>query len=776
MDVYESGEDWVVEEEDDGFYEVVVPTKITGWRTQAKLVVTERSSSWANDGCMFGLYKRGSHEVLEIPKCAVHHPSINLAVEALEKATAKVRTSAFSKDSREGGLRYVQLQVERSTGKISLTLIWAASELKYAQPALSRLTKELSKSFPQLWHSMWCHCNEGPGNNIFTRNGKNWYKLSGNEFVREPIAAGEFGWLYFTPLTFRQGNMDGFDILALDVAKSIPGEKFSERLKGATNNTLCDSPISTSEYDSDGDENKKDLTLGDIMKMMEEGKQVGDNRSGQKASYMVASAGEALKAGQALGAEVLVVDPPRKGLEEEVLQELCKPVNPNQPQVESPKVLTMADSLVNWTNDVQTLVYLQMEKAGDKRGDRVRARSEAEVGGSPEEPPTKKNPTYGSQQYWEDRYMTSHQKVEGHKRTEEDSPEALHAWYFTYEDLSPLLLPLILGNGKDEECEGDEIASRQPSGDAPNSHNCSDGNGSENAKTEEKKGNVTPEQQMFNLDNNSGGNGNATEYEVDGTDGDGSFGSESREDEVRDHVEVLDEEGESDDDDSEQPQRRDGLSKSGAISILEVGCGDVPLGRDLAKSIESFESQTGVPPSSIIEKMVCVDYAPSCIAALKKEGRPSANKIPICYEIGDARKLSYDDASFELILEKGTMDAMLSDSDEGVRNCNLIIAEFARLLSTGGCFVIVSHVNAHVPAGLQWLDNIVLPGLRMNCKHTKWEIEVHGNSGEDVRVENGETEEQESPGPAVYLIHKIESKKEATESDPPTIPLRFFSY
>lgn len=94
------------------------------------------------------------------------------------------------------------------------------------------------------------------------------------------------------------------------------------------------------------------------MKMMEEGKQVGDNRSGQKASYMVASAGEALKAGQALGAEVLVVDPPRKGLEEEVLQELCKPVNPNQPQVESPKVLTMADSLVNWTNDVQTLVYV----------------------------------------------------------------------------------------------------------------------------------------------------------------------------------------------------------------------------------------------------------------------------------------------------------------------------------------------------------------------------------------------------------------------------------
>ena len=223
MDVQQSGEDWVVEAEDDGFYQVVVPSKITEWRTQAKLVVTSKSSSWLNDGCLFGLYKRGTHEVLSIPTCSVHHPSINRAVKVLEEATAKVGTAAYSKESREGGLRYVQLQVERSTGKICLTLVWFATELKFAQPALSRLTKELSRSAPDLWHSMWCHCNDSPGNNIFNRNPKGWYQLSGNEFVREPLAVGDYGYLYFTPLTFRQGNMDGFDILAKDVAKWIPG-------------------------------------------------------------------------------------------------------------------------------------------------------------------------------------------------------------------------------------------------------------------------------------------------------------------------------------------------------------------------------------------------------------------------------------------------------------------------------------------------------------------------------------------------------------------------
>ena len=99
------------------------------------------------------------------------------------------------------------------------------------------------------------------------------------------------------------------------------------------------------------------------MERMNDGDQFPDQtdlgeRSGTKASYTVASAGAALRAGDALGADVLVVDPPRKGLEDDVLAELCKPFNPKQPNVESPNMLTIDDYLVNWTNDVQTLIYV----------------------------------------------------------------------------------------------------------------------------------------------------------------------------------------------------------------------------------------------------------------------------------------------------------------------------------------------------------------------------------------------------------------------------------
>jgi 23S rRNA (uracil1939-C5)-methyltransferase len=81
-------------------------------------------------------------------------------------------------------------------------------------------------------------------------------------------------------------------------------------------------------------------------------------RFGSKATYAVASAGSALRSGQALGSDVLIVDPPRKGLEDDVLDELCKPFNPRQPNVESPSMMTLEDYRVNWTNDVQTLIYV----------------------------------------------------------------------------------------------------------------------------------------------------------------------------------------------------------------------------------------------------------------------------------------------------------------------------------------------------------------------------------------------------------------------------------
>lgn len=397
IDVIRNGKDWATEDHDDGFYQVVVPSAVRGWRTQAKLVASPKSSSWAKDGCQFGLYERGTHKVLGIPNCAVHHPSINRAIQLLTTATAKVGTAAFNEQSREGGLRFVQCQVERTTGKVALTLIWNAETLKEAQPSLSYLVKELNRLDSNLWHSIWCHCNNGPGNNIFSRNANRWHRINGPEYIKEPLPVGEFGWLYFSPLTFRQGNLDGFDIIANDVARAIPGgSKVCELYAGVGLLGLTALAYHSEENDGDplewircSDENPSNLhsfrlavrslppsinganlkryrtegdvsvTLAELATMVASGEAPPQpKKQFEKAKYFVSSAGNALKSGQALGANLLIVDPPRKGLEEDVLIELCKPFKPNQPYVETATLLTIPDEQVNWTNDVKLLIYV----------------------------------------------------------------------------------------------------------------------------------------------------------------------------------------------------------------------------------------------------------------------------------------------------------------------------------------------------------------------------------------------------------------------------------
>lgn len=104
------------------------------------------------------------------------------------------------------------------------------------------------------------------------------------------------------------------------------------------------------------------MTLGELIAQMESSDTTtlpdSSEHKGEKTSYLVATAAAALKAGQALGANVMIVDPPRRGLEDEVLDELCKPFNLLQDYVEIKTMLTIPDEKVNWTNDVETLIYV----------------------------------------------------------------------------------------------------------------------------------------------------------------------------------------------------------------------------------------------------------------------------------------------------------------------------------------------------------------------------------------------------------------------------------
>lgn len=277
----------------------------------------------------------------------------------------------------------------------------------------------------------------------------------------------------------------------------------------------------------------------------------------------------------------------------------------------------------------------------------------------------KEPPPYGSQEYWEERYQ-KHRKVEkeGENGTDgEDDAVPYHQWYFTFSELSPLILPLVLGSGsishdrEDESVDGNSRIDDDREGKQPE----------EQADTAVKDDSesVNPGENSPAAENDDVDNDNESDYL------------------------------EGEEDEEEELKEREGLAKNGPISVIEIGCGDMPLGRDLALELAQFEKATGASADNIVKEIVCCDYSSTVIDLCKENQRQDLqarasksgggiNCVEVDYVTADARKLPYPDSNFDLIMDKGTLDAMLSDKETGASNCTKIMADCARVLKEGG--------------------------------------------------------------------------------------------
>jgi SAM-dependent methyltransferase len=413
------------------------------------------------------------------------------------------------------------------------------------------------------------------------------------------------------------------------------------------------------------------------------------------------------------------------------------------------------------------------------------------------EPP----PSYGTQDYWDSRYKSFLAPL---PPTEGNDALPNHAWYFTYSDLRPLLLPLILGDQvadilDDEilENELDPTESNQDDdetyGEQDDEHDGDQDEENDEAQNEDQE----EEENMANLNGRRILNCNSSLDEANGKEGkeaeqnsgneevklgeEGRLGEEAKD---GDDGGCDDFEGGSididydEDDQDDEPNARIGVSKDGPASILEIGCGDVPLGTDLVMQLMLLSKKGHFDLDQVFKKVICCDFSSTVISMLKSQkfefngmsdlDQEYLGKIVEFQEV-DARSMSqFQDSSFQIVMDKGTLDAMLSDKLNGIKYCQDITAEMARVLTIGGYIFIVSHLNANFQNGLDWLHEVIFSGLKAAGKGVSWEIEVHGN---DVPISSDGKDD--NPGPCVYIIEKQQSQ---SNDDEIPITLKFLTY
>lgn len=200
--------------------------KAIGWRCRAKLAVRGTSVN-----PQIGLFRERSHDVVSIPFCRVHHPRINEAVELIRQLLIEEQITPYNEQTFQGHLRYLQLVVERKSGKVQLTLVVNSDgELVLNAPWV----KKLWEKGAGLWHSLWINCNTLRTNTIF---GHDWFLYRGERFAEERFDNRS---VFFHPASFAQANLDLFEMMIKQIKTSISsGNRLVEYYAGVGAIGLC---------------------------------------------------------------------------------------------------------------------------------------------------------------------------------------------------------------------------------------------------------------------------------------------------------------------------------------------------------------------------------------------------------------------------------------------------------------------------------------------------------------------------------------------------------
>jgi 23S rRNA (uracil1939-C5)-methyltransferase len=130
-----------------------------GYRTNAKLVMEKRRGI-----VRIGLYRRGTHDVVDIGDCPLHHPLINRIAAVVREEITRQEIFVYDPQKERGLLRYLAVKVSPATGKAMVTFV--TSERDYRQ--LTHLSKWLMKKVPEVI-SVQQNVNSSPGNVVFGR-------------------------------------------------------------------------------------------------------------------------------------------------------------------------------------------------------------------------------------------------------------------------------------------------------------------------------------------------------------------------------------------------------------------------------------------------------------------------------------------------------------------------------------------------------------------------------------------------------------------------------
>ncbi|WP_321394687.1 23S rRNA (uracil(1939)-C(5))-methyltransferase RlmD [uncultured Desulfuromusa sp.] len=145
-----------------------------GYRASAKLAFSRN-----REKVFIGLYKRGTHDVIDCPECPVHNPLINKIAAVVRDEVQRQNISVYNSRHQRGLLRYLIVRVSPYSGKALVTFVCNFRDLQQ----LPKLAKWLMRKVPEVI-GVHQNINSSSGNVIL---GERTMKLQGLPDLIETI-------------------------------------------------------------------------------------------------------------------------------------------------------------------------------------------------------------------------------------------------------------------------------------------------------------------------------------------------------------------------------------------------------------------------------------------------------------------------------------------------------------------------------------------------------------------------------------------------------------
>ncbi|QOR67033.1 23S rRNA (uracil(1939)-C(5))-methyltransferase RlmD [Cytobacillus suaedae] len=254
-----------------------------------------------------GLYGLNSHHLIDISDCMVQHQATNKVTQVVKTILQGLNISIYNEKSRKGIIRTIVTRVGVETGEVQLVLITAKNEL----PRKDLFIEEIKKRLPEV-KSIVQNINGSKTSLIF---GDETKRLHGKEVIQENLG----------DLQFELSARAFFQLNPHQTVKLYDEVKKAARLTGKER--LVDAYCGVGTIGLWLAKEASEIRgMDTIYESIEDAKKNARNHGISNAVYVTGKAEQWLPKWVKEGwkPDVIVVDPPRTGCDDQLLQTILK--------------------------------------------------------------------------------------------------------------------------------------------------------------------------------------------------------------------------------------------------------------------------------------------------------------------------------------------------------------------------------------------------------------------------------------------------------------------